>query len=102
MDATLLALLLGKAKVVLRITTTAFDDEITDIILAGYQNMITRGVIVETDDSGNLDPMVLRALMTYVRAMFGEPSDPERLHASYNEQLGQLMTTTGYTNWGDV
>lgn len=101
MDATLMTALLAKAKTTLRITTTAFDEEITDIINAGIQNLITRGVIVSTE-SGSLDPMVLRALMTYVRAMFGEPSDPERLHASYNEQLGQLMTTTGYTNWGDV
>jgi len=39
--------------------------------------------------------------MTYVRLQFGTPENPERLKESYSEQRGQLMTTTGYTNWGD-
>lgn len=102
MDATLLTALLAKAKLTLRITTTAFDDEIKDIIEAGYHDLITRGVIVATDAGGNLNPLVLRALMTYVRFMFGDPTNPERLKASFDEQLGQLMTTTGFTDWGDA
>ena len=99
MDATLMAALLAKAKTTLRITTTAFDDEITDIINAGIQDLTTRGVIVSTE-SGSLNPLVLLALMTYVRFMFGDPTNPERLKASFDEQLGQLMTTTGFTDWG--
>lgn len=101
MDATLMTALLAKAKTTLRITTTAFDDEIKDIIEAGYHDLITRGVIVSTE-SGSLNPLVLRALMTYVRFMFGDPTNPERLKASFDEQLGQLMTTTGFTDWGSV
>ena len=100
MSETLLTALLAKAKLTLRITTDAFDSEIQDIINAGITNMATRGVIV-TETEGTLDPLVLRALMTYVRLHFGDPQYPERLQASYNEQLGQLMTTTGYTDWGD-
>ena len=100
MDASLLTALLAKAKTTLRVTTDAFDDEIKDIIAAGVQDLITRGVIVAKDSNGNLNPLVLRALMTYVRFMFGEPENPERLKASFDEQLGQLMTTTGFTNWG--
>lgn len=102
MDANILTALLAKAKSTLRITTQAFDDEIKDIIEAGYQDLITRGVIVAADSSGNLNPLVLRALMTYVRFMFGDPTNPERLKASFDEQLGQLMTTTGFTDWGSV
>lgn len=101
MSTALLALLLSKAKLTLRITTTAFDDEITDIIKAGYQDMVTRGVIVDESES-TINPLVLRALMTYVRCQFGEPENPERLTESYRNQLGQLMTTTGFTDWGNV
>jgi len=98
MNETLLTTLLTKAKVALRVTTNAFDEEITDIIQAGYLDLTTRGVIIDTE---NLSPLVLRALMTYVRLQFGTPENPERLKESYEEQRGQLMTTTGYTNWGD-
>lgn len=98
MDANLLATLLAKAKTALRITTNVFDEEISDIIEAGYYDLTTRGVIIDTTD---LSPLVLRALMTYVRYHFGEPENPERLKKSYDEQKGQLMTTSGFTNWGD-
>ena len=101
MSTALLTLLLSKAKLTLRITTTAFDDEITDIIKAGYQDMVTRGVIVDESER-TINPLVLRALMTYVRCQFGEPENPERLTESYRNQLGQLMTTTGFTDWGNV
>lgn len=100
MSENLLTSLLAKAKITLRITTDVFDSEIRDIIEAGLENMITRGVTI-TETEGTISPLILRALMTYVRLHFGDPQYPERLRASYDEQLGQLMTTTGYTNWGD-
>lgn len=100
MNDNLLNNLLAKAKTALRVTTTAFDDEIKDIISAGYEDLETRGVqIVVSEDS--VSPMVLRALMTYVRMHFGDPDNWERLRDAYDRQLGQLMTTSGYTNWGD-
>ena len=101
MNETTLAILLDKAKVTLRITTEAFDEEISDILQAGYQDLTTRGVIIE-DDNGVIAPLVVRALMTYVRLHFGDPDNPERLKESYDEQKGQLMITSGFTNWGDV
>ena len=60
MNDNLLNNLLTKAKTALRVTTTAFDDEIKDIISAGYEDLETRGVqIVVSEDS--VSPMVLRA-----------------------------------------
>ena len=100
MSETLLATLLAKAKTALRISTTVFDEEISDIIQAGYLDLTTRGVIIEETD-GSISPLVLRALMTYVRLQFGDPQYPDRLKASYVEQRGQLMATTGFTDWGD-
>lgn len=99
MDSTLLAALLEKAKTTLRITTEAFDDEIEDIIQAGYYDLTTRGVTMVTDDEQNLHPLIVRAIMTYVRLHFGDPDNPQRLKESYDEQKGQLMITSGFTNW---
>lgn len=101
MNATLLTALLAKAKLALRITTTAFDAEISDIIEAGYLDLKTRGVIIE-ETQGTISPLVLRAIMTYVRLHFGDPENPERLRESYAEQRGQLMSTTNFTTWGDA
>lgn len=101
MDSTLLLLLLEKAKITLRITTNVFDSEISDLIEAAYYDLKTRGVIIETDEDGLISPLILRAILTYVRLHFGDPENPERLRESYAEQRGQLMTTTGFTDWGD-
>lgn len=97
MSEELLTTLLAKAKLTLRITTDAFDPEISDIIQAGYMDLKTRGVLVDDNQD---DPLVLRALMTYVRLNFGEPENPERLRSAYWEQKAALMTTSGYTDWG--
>lgn len=98
MSETLLTSLIAKAKLTLRITTEAFDAEISDIIEAGYLDLTTRGVIIE-ESEGTISPLVLRAIMTYVRLHFGDPENPERLRESYAEQRGQLMSTTNFTTW---
>lgn len=100
MNDTLLNNLLAKAKVTLRVSTTAFDDEIKDIISAGYEDLETRGVQIVVSENA-VSPMVLRALLTYTRMYFGDPDNWDRLRVAYDRQLGQLMTTSGYTNWGD-
>lgn len=89
--------LLQKAKLALRVVTSAFDEEILDLLRAGVKDLETRGVTV----ADPVDPLVQRALLTYVRINFGDPADYERLKESFDEQLGQLMTTTGYTRWGN-
>lgn len=97
MNETALNFLLEKAKLVLRISTDAFDSEIKDILQAGYMDLKTRGVLVDGKEE---DPLILRALLTYTRFNFGTPEDAERLRRSYMEQKGQLMVTSGYTVWG--
>lgn len=89
--------ILSKAKTALRIVTDAFDGEITDLIEAGYQTLSTRGVNINDPEA----PMVLKAVLTYVRMYFGQPDDYDRLRAAWETQLGQLMTTTGFTRWSD-
>lgn len=96
--AELLSNLLIKAKLTLRITTDAFDEEIRDLIKAAYEDLDTRGVLtVKKAES----PLLIRAVMTYVRYHFGDPDNPEKLKMSYDEQKAQLMTTTDFTVWDE-
>lgn len=88
--------LLAKAKLALRISTDAFDSEISDLLTAALMDMGVAGVdIPETADA-----LVTQASITYVKMNFGEPDQYDRLKRSYDEQKAQLATCTGYTNWG--
>lgn len=87
--------LLDKAKMAMRITTNAYDDEITDLIEAAKADLGIAGVELP----GTLDPICERAIITYCRVQFGSPDDHDRLKASYDEQKAQLATATGYTVW---
>ena len=42
------------------------------------------------------DPLISRAITTYVVMNFGSPDDYDRLKESYDEQKGQLRETYGY------
>lgn len=90
--------MLEKVKLALRITTNAFDSELTDLINAAYLDLGIAGVInteIET-------PLIIRAVITYCRCNFGQPDEYDRLKASYDEQKAQLSMATGYTDWGDI
>ena len=103
MNQSLLTSLLSDAKLRLRLHTTAFDAEILDLIEAAATDLIRHNAIQNTQlDEASVDPLIKRAIMTYVRAFFGDPEDPERLKADYENQKAMLMTTSGYTDWGDI
>lgn len=85
------------AKLALRITTDAFDTEIEDLISAAIKDIGLAGV---TNDSTD-DPLVRRAVITYVKLNFGQPDDYDKLKASYDEQKAQMGMATNYTAWGD-
>ena len=87
---------LDKVKMALRISTDALDDELLDLIDAAQQDLGVAGVVVPS----SLNPIVTRAIITYCKVNFGLPDDAARLKASYDEQKAQLVTATGYTNWG--
>lgn len=89
--------MLEKVKLALRITTTAFNSEIEDLISAALADLGIAGVTPTEED----DPLIIRAVITYCRMNFGQPDDYERLKASYDEQKAQLMMATGYTDWGE-
>lgn len=89
--------MLEAAKTALRITVTDFDSEIQALIEAAKQDLGIAGVLMY----GDMDALVRRAVITYVRCHFGSPDDYDRLKASYDEQKAQLQTATGYTDWGE-
>lgn len=90
--------ILSKVKVALRIATDDFDAEITDLINACLLDLGIAG-ITENDTTNAL---IIRAVITYCRANFGDANGVEeydRLKASYDEQKAQMQMATGYTDW---
>lgn len=90
--------MLDKVKLALRITTNAFDDELSDLISAARLDLGIAGVAVPEE----IDALVGRAIITYCRVHFGAPEEYDRLKAAYDEQKAQLMTATGYTVWTEA
>lgn len=86
---------LDKVKMGLRISNTAYDEELTDLITAAQLDLGIAGVEVPS----TLNEIVTRAIITYCKMSFGLPEDYDRLKRSYDEQKAQLVTATGYTDW---
>ena len=90
--------MLAKVKLALRVTTTAYDNDLNDLINAAKLDLGIAGVLLPS----TLDAICERAIITYCKMSFGLPEDYDRLKKSYDEQKAQLVTATGYTNWGDA
>ena len=87
---------LTSAKLALRITTEAYDNEIKSLIDTAEQDSEVAGVIIPD----TMTDIVKTAINTYVKMRFGQPEDYDRLKKAYDEQKAQLSTCTGYTDWG--
>lgn len=103
MNTTVLSALLAKSKTALRVTTTAYDSEIEDLIEASYSDLVQVNAIqdlIDEDENYPADyPLIVRAIVTYVKANFGRPDNYEQLRRAYDELKAQLKTATGYTDW---
>ncbi len=87
--------LLDICKKAVRVTKTNYDDEIQFYIDSAKLDLGIAGVeLPDTEDE-----LVNKAIMTYVRMSFGNPPNYDKLKESYDEQKGQLMKATGYTDW---
>ena len=95
--------MLEGVKLSLRITNTAFDDEIKDLIDAAKLDLGISGVEkIETKDEEDKlivsDPLIKRAVTLYVKANFGwDNPDSERLQESYL-MLKQHLSLSGDYN----
>ena len=87
--------MLEKIKTALRITTDAYNEELTDLIEAAKLDLGVAGVKIPA----NIDQLVTRAIITYCKMSFGLPEDYDKLKQSYDEQKAQLSNATGYTVW---
>lgn len=87
--------MLTKVKTALRITTDAFDAELTDLIAAAMMDLGIAGVVLPSE----LDALITKAIITYCKMSFGLPEDYDQLKRSYDEQKAQLSNATGYTIW---
>lgn len=89
--------LLQKTKLALRITTDSHNTEINRLLNTAAKDLGVAGVEIPETESD----LVTTAKITYVKMMFGQPDEYDRLKRSYDEQKAQLATCTGYTDWGD-
>lgn len=97
--------LLDKVKVACRVTSSAYNEELTDLIAAAFADLgitdIKSGLLTED----NIEPLVQRAVITYCKMNFGFATLMEdqynRLKASYDEQKAQMLMNSTYTEWGD-
>lgn len=88
--------LITAAKMAGRITTDAYDVQVSGLLSAALLDLGVAGVEVPEE----LDTLVTQAAVTYFLVNFGAPEEYDRLKRSYDEQKAQLATCTGYTNWG--
>lgn len=97
--------MLEAVKLALRITTTAFDSELQQLINAAKTDLGIAGVTIPVTSESNLDQIIQRAIITYCKLNFGEIDRVEmydRLKASYDEQKAQLSMATGFTTWTEA
>ena len=89
--------LLGAAKLALRITSYAFDDEIMDLIAAAQEDMKTSGIAAAAVDACASHPLLRAALVVYCKAFFGlDNADSEKYAASYRSMVGKIVLLPEY------
>lgn len=86
-------MMLEAVKLAMRLTTSAYDSEITRLINAACADI---GIVGVTVESTTTDPLLIQAIVTYCRLNFGTPDDYDKLKASYDEQKAQLSMASGY------
>lgn len=83
--------MLAKIKTLLRITNSAYDAEITDLIAAATADLVLSGVL-ESKATDDTDALIVRAISTYCKANFGwDNPASEKLQVSY-EMLKKHLT----------
>lgn len=88
--------ILDDVKISLRISNTAYDTEITDLISAAILDLQLSGVIA-TKANDTTDSLIKRAVVIYVKAHFGYNNpDAERLLKSYDLLKSHLTLAEEY------
>jgi uncharacterized phage protein (predicted DNA packaging) len=86
--------MLDDVKIALRVSHSMLDGEINDLIAAARQDLLLSGV-VSLKANSSTDPLVKRAVTSYVKAYIGyDNPDYERLVMAY-EKLKMHLTLSG-------
>jgi len=89
--------LLEDVKLALRITSSAFDTEVQDLVEAARQDLILSGVSQNKAQDEN-DPLIKRAITVYCKAHFGyDNPEAERFQQSYDMLKAHLTLSQEYT-----
>ena len=95
--------MLAKAKLALRITTGAFDDEIKHLIKAAVKDLNNVGITLLPEDvtfeeESFGDPMIDQAVVLYCKAEFGyqDPDNYKRFRDAYDYLKCALSLAGGY------
>jgi len=93
--------MLDIVKLALRITTDAFNSEITQLIAACTEEMQGVGVVIDYEADGETPSsmQVQTAIVAYCKWLFGNNADADRWREIYHTKLAQLQTMSGYTDW---
>ena len=89
--------ILNDIKTALRISNTAYDTEITDLISAARSDLMLAGIL-PSKANNDTDPLSKRAITVYVKAHFGwNNPDAEKLQQSYDMLKAHLALSQEYT-----
>lgn len=94
--------LLDDVKVACRVTSTAYNTELTDLIDAALADLGITDIDQALLATTGIMPLIKRAVLTYCKMNFGELEEGkyDRLKASYDEQKSQLLMSSTYNTWG--
>lgn len=80
----------------MRLTSTIHDSELEDLINAARADLVLGGVLADKAEDES-DPLIMRAVATYVKAEFGlDNDDADKYRASYSTQRNALTLSDSY------
>lgn len=88
-------------KKALRITTSAFNDELQQLINACIADLKLCGIVGATVTADSDDVLVQQAVTAFCKWRFGENDNADRMKELYELQKAQLQTATNYTEWSE-
>ena len=86
--------MLAEIKMALRISTDAFDAEISSLIEAAELDLQNSGIAIQDTP----DALYIEAVKRFVKMNFGEPDEYDRTRQSYELLKAHLAIASGYSS----
>lgn len=93
--------LIDDVKIACRVTSTAFNSELSDLIHSAFADLGITDIDPELLTDTDTAPLIKMAVLTYCKMNFGTVDGGvyDRLKASYDEQKSQLLMSSAYNTW---